>query len=224
MDETGNRPPAGILLLDNHWITKSALRNALMAAVGLEIVGEVADPEEAAAALASGLAPDIVVFTEANDPTIVLNRITEGSPGWPVRAVMIGGNGIPAALALRCAAAGSLPWTTSEQEFVSAVRLVAAGHSISSRPRDDDGPQVGRPEVVHNGFALTSRECDVLLLLAKGYTNAEISAGLGLGESTVKSHVQNLLNKLGARNRVSAAIYAYETGLMRPDGAVRFSA
>jgi DNA-binding NarL/FixJ family response regulator len=147
------------------------------------------------------------------------------APEWPVKAVMVGGDGIPTELALRCASVGSLPWTVSEQEFVSAVRLVAAGHSVLSRHRDDGASrQPARLEAVRGEYALTTRECDVLLLVAKGFTNAEISAGLGLGESTVKSHVQNVLNKLGARNRVSAAIYAYEVGLMRPDGAVRFSA
>jgi DNA-binding NarL/FixJ family response regulator len=224
MTET-NRDVAGVLLLDGHWITKTALGMALAAADGLKILNEVADPGEAAEALAAGPVPDVVVFTEANDPTIVINRIAEAAPGWPIRALMIGGNGIPAALSLRCASTGSLPWATGEQEFVSAVRLVAAGHSISARPRDDDvpGQPPGRIDMAHDS-TLTTRECDVLLLLAKGYTNAEISTGLGLGESTVKSHVQNLLNKLGARNRVSAAIYAYETGLMRPDGPVRFTA
>lgn len=225
-DTTGSEEQARVLLLDNHWITRTALRMALAGADGLTLLGEAADCDEAVAALSSRPAPHIIVFTEANDPTIVLGRLTEGVPDWPIRAVMIGGNGIPAGLAVRCASTGSLPWTTSEQEFVSAVRLVAAGHSISSRHRDDGagGAQHGRLEAVHNEHSLTTREFDVLLLLAKGYTNAEISAGLGLGESTVKSHVQNLLNKLGARNRVSAAIYAYEAGLMRTDGAVRFSA
>jgi DNA-binding NarL/FixJ family response regulator len=210
----GTRTAAGILLLDDHWITATALRTALAAADGLRIVGEAADSAAAAAALAAGLAPDVVVFTEANHPAAVLDKLTTAAPDWPVRVVLLGGAAIPAALALRCASAGSLPWTTSEQEFVSAVRLVAAGHNISSRARDDDRPAPTRPKTTHDGEPLTARECDVLLLLANGHTNAEISATLGLGESTVKSHVQNLLSKLGARNRVSAAIYAYQTGLM----------
>ena len=221
MDDTGT---AAVLLFDNHWITKTALRDALVAADGLRICAEAGDFDEVAVVLSGAPAPDVVVFTEANDPTIVLSRITDAAPEWPVKAVMVGGDGIPSELALRCASVGSLPWTASEQEFVSAVRLVAAGHSVISRHRGDDGRQQGRFEAARGEYALTTRECDVLLLVAKGFTNAEISAGLGLGESTVKSHVQNVLNKLGARNRVSAAIYAYEVGLMRPNGSVRFSA
>lgn len=227
MDDTGtgNGEHAAVLLFDNHWITKSALRDALAAADGLRICAEAGDFDEAAIVLSGVPAPDVVVFTEANDPTIVLSRITDAAPEWPVKAVMIGGDGIPSELSLRCASVGSLPWTASEQEFVSAVRLVAAGHSVISRHRGEDGGrQQGRFEAARGEYALTTRECDVLLLVAKGFTNAEISAGLGLGESTVKSHVQNVLNKLGARNRVSAAIYAYEVGLMRPNGSVRFSA
>src|ERR1700754_2556712 len=221
MDDTGT---AAVLLFDNHCITKTALRDALVAADGLRICAEAGDFDEVAVVLSGAPAPDVVVFTEANDPTIVLSRITDAAPEWPVKAVMVGGDGIPSELALRCASVGSLPWTASEQEFVSAVRLVAAGHSVISRHRGDDGRQQGRFEAARGEYALTTRECDVLLLVAKGFTNAEISAGLGLGESTVKSHVQNVLNKLGARNRVSAAIYAYEVGLMRPNGSVRFSA
>jgi DNA-binding NarL/FixJ family response regulator len=225
MDDSGSghEDQAGVLLLDSHWITRTALRMALASADGLKLLGEVVDCDEAAAALSSSPVPDIVVFTEGNDPTIVISRLADAAPGRPIRALMIGGDGIPSTHAVRCASTGSLPWTASEQEFVSAVRLVAAGHSISSRSREDaqSGPRFGSGP---NDHALTTRECDVLVLLARGYTNAEISAGLGLGESTVKSHVQNLLSKLGARNRVSAAIYAYEAGLMRPDGAVRFPA
>lgn len=218
---------AGVLLYDNHWITKTALREALATADGLRIVAETGDLDEVATALCGRPAldvPDVIVFTEAADPTIVLSRVTGVAPDWPIKVVMIGGNGIPTELAVRCASVGSLPWTASEQEFVSAVRLVAAGHSVLSRHRDDTDRQPARIEAVRGEYALTTRECDVLLLVAKGFTNAEISAGLGLGESTVKSHVQNVLNKLGARNRVSAAIYAYEVGLMRPNGSVRFSA
>jgi DNA-binding NarL/FixJ family response regulator len=226
MDHTGAGigEHAGVLLYDNHWITKTALRNALTAVDGLRIVAETGDLDEAAAMLSGSPAPDVIVFTEANDPTIVLSRVTEVAPDWPIKVVMVGGEGVPTELALRCASVGSLPWTASEQEFVSAVRLVAAGHSVLSRHRDDASRQPARLEAVRGEYALTTRECDVLLLVAKGFTNAEISAGLGLGASTVKSHVQSVLNKLGARNRVSAAIYAYEVGLMRPDGAVRFSA
>ncbi|HEV7651788.1 MAG TPA: response regulator transcription factor [Actinophytocola sp.] len=228
MDHTGAGigEHAGVLLYDNHWITKTALRNALTGVDGLRIAAETGDLDEVGTAVSGRPAPDVIVFTEAKDPTIVLSRVTEVAPDWPVKVVMVGGQGIPAELAVRCASVGSLPWTAGEQEFVSAVRLVAAGHSVIARHRDDGSGmrQPGRLEAVRGEYALTTRECDVLLLVAKGFTNAEISAGLGLGESTVKSHVQNVLNKLGARNRVSAAIYAYEVGLMRPNGSVRFSA
>src|ERR1700754_1783673 len=136
MDDTGT---AAVLLFDNHCITKTALRDALVAADGLRICAEAGDFDEVAVVLSGAPAPDVVVFTEANDPTIVLSRITDAAPEWPVKAVMVGGDGIPSELALRCASVGSLPWTASEQEFVSAVRLVAAGHSVISRHRGDDG-------------------------------------------------------------------------------------
>jgi len=228
-DTTDNRGRVGrraeVLLLDNHWITTIALRTSLTTADGLRLVAEAADCDEAAAAVSAEL-PDVIVFTDANDPAVVFDRIMEVAPHWPVKAVMLGGNGIPAPLALRCSATGSLPWNAGEQEVLSAVRLVAAGHSISARHRGrtvtEPGPR--RLGMEYHDYALTTRESDVLLLLSKGYTNAEISALLGLGESTVKSHVQNLLNKLGVRNRVEATVYTYETGLVQPGGTTRFSA
>jgi DNA-binding NarL/FixJ family response regulator len=125
--------------------------------------------------------------------------------------------------ALRAGASGFLLKDAPTQEVVDAVRSVAAGDAVLSptvtRQLLD---QVGRrlpapvsrsPEALAE---LTDREREVLRMLAAGLSNAELAEALYLSEATVKTHVSNLLGKLGLRDRVQAVIYAYETGLISP--------
>lgn len=211
--------PARVLLLDEHWITRAALRGALADAVDLEITAEATDCDEAISLLCNaGVTADVLVFTGATDPAHLCSRLADALPQWPVGLLMIGGDGFPESLGRRYAAAGWgwLPQSAAEKHFIAAARLIAAGHCIAPGPSNATN---GRHDALIE--ALTARELDVLRLLAEGCTNAEISGQLQLGESTVKSHVQNLLNKLGARNRVSAAIYAYEVGLVHMERQTR---
>jgi DNA-binding NarL/FixJ family response regulator len=125
--------------------------------------------------------------------------------------------------ALRAGASGFLLKDAPVDELVRAVRTVAAGDAqlspaVTKRLLD----QVARrlpAAVSHDSSALadlTEREREVLRLLAAGMSNAEISAALVVSEPTVKSHVSNVLQKLGLRDRVQAVIYAYENGLVAP--------
>jgi DNA-binding NarL/FixJ family response regulator len=217
--KTAAECPARVLLLDEHWITRAALRGALADTADLEITAEATNTDEAISLLCTaGVSADVVVFTGATDPAQLCSRLAEALPQWPVGLLMIGGDGFPESLGRRYAPAGWgwLPQSAAEKHFIAAARLIAAGHCIAPGPST----------VVNGRFAaviesLTAREVDVLRLLADGCTNAEISTRLQLGESTVKSHVQNLLNKLGARNRVSAAIHAYEIGLVHLERQAR---
>ena len=125
--------------------------------------------------------------------------------------------------ALRAGASGFLLKDAPTREVVDAVRAVAAGDAVLApavtRQLLD---QVGRrlPAAVSrtpDGLAeLTDREQEVLRMLAVGMSNAEIARGLVVSEPTVKTHVSNLLGKLGLRDRVQAVIYAYESGLITP--------
>jgi DNA-binding NarL/FixJ family response regulator len=125
--------------------------------------------------------------------------------------------------ALRAGASGFLLKDAPTREVVEAVRAVAAGDAVLApavtRQLLD---QVGRrlPAAVSrtpDGLAeLTDREQEVLRMLAVGMSNAEIARGLVVSEPTVKTHVSNLLGKLGLRDRVQAVIYAYESGLITP--------
>lgn len=123
--------------------------------------------------------------------------------------------------ALRAGASGFLLKDATAEELVETVRVVAAGHSSLA-------PAVTRrvieafastaepnPELIALLTSLTEREIDVLRKLAAGHSNADIARLLYLGESTVKTHVSNLLAKLDIRDRVQAVIFAYESGLIR---------
>jgi DNA-binding NarL/FixJ family response regulator len=124
--------------------------------------------------------------------------------------------------ALRAGASGFLLKDATGADLVAAVRVVAAGDALLApsvtrrliadfaRQRPPDRP---RPEAL---AALTPRETEVLTLIARGQSNAEITRSLVLAEETVKTHVSRILAKLGLRDRVQAVVLAYESGLVRP--------
>ena len=127
--------------------------------------------------------------------------------------------------ALRAGASGFLLKDAPPEQLVNAIRVVAAGEALlapsitrrvieeyARRPPSRDGVP---PELVD----LTAREIEVLKLIARGCSNAEIAKDLYLGETTVKTHVARILQKLNLRDRVQAVVLAYETGLVQPGGA-----
>ena len=125
--------------------------------------------------------------------------------------------------ALRAGAAGFILKDTPPDQLVDAIRVVAAGDELCSRRRSPgDCSRKSCTGCPRNGAVppelseLTAREHEILLLIARGCSNAEIAAELFLSELTVKSHVSHVLGKLGLRDRVQAVILAYETGLVTP--------
>jgi DNA-binding NarL/FixJ family response regulator len=121
-------------------------------------------------------------------------------------------------------AKGVLDSQASPERIIAAVRMIAAGYRLviptagtaapaPAVPVDPPRPETSGIDLVTSG--ITRRERDVLQLIIRGYSNAEISEALFLSESTVKSHVQRMLDKLALRNRVHAVIYAYEKGIVR---------
>ena len=125
---------------------------------------------------------------------------------------------------LRAGASGFLLKDAPADQLVAGIRVVAAGDAllapavtrrlIEEFARRPTPPPEGPAELAE----LTAREREILTLIARGLTNTEIAADLVLGESTVKTHVGNILSKLALRDRVQAVVLAYETGLVRPGG------
>ena len=123
--------------------------------------------------------------------------------------------------ALRAGASGFLLKDAPEERLTTAIRVVAEGGSlfapsVTRRLIEEFARRAPRPTV--DLGALTDREREVLGQVARGLSNAEIAAELGLSEHTVKTHVARVLTKLGVRDRVQAVVLAYESGMVRPAG------
>jgi DNA-binding NarL/FixJ family response regulator len=123
--------------------------------------------------------------------------------------------------ALRNGASGFLLKDTPPEDLVRAIRVVAAGDallapSVTRRLIEDVSRTRAQPVVPPGMATLTDREREVLGLVARGLSNAEIAGALVLGETTVKTHVGRVLTKLGLRDRVQAVVLAYESGLVTP--------
>lgn len=179
---------------------------------GMVVVGEHRPGPGVFATLAARH-PDVVLLhgLAATESAPILNAVRR--LGRVVRVLSIGvRDGEPGPDVDGCVC-GALPAWASPEEVVAAVRVAAAGFTL--RRAEDltvTLPPDGRATAKRDG--LSDRECDVLALVAKGMSNAEVAESLTVSEHTVKSHVQNLLSKLGLRNRIHAVIYAFETGLV----------
>jgi DNA-binding NarL/FixJ family response regulator len=210
-----------VVIADDQPMMRAGFKAVLEATGSIEVVAEAATGEEAVAA-ARRHDPDVVLM-DIRMPDLDGIEATRRLPGHRVLILTTFGLDEYIIEALRAGASGFLLKDAPTQEVVDAVRAVAAGDAVLApavtRQLLD---QVGRrlPAAVSRAperlAELTDREQQVLRMLAAGLSNAEISAALVLSEATVKTHVSNLLGKLGLRDRVQAVIYAYETGLVEP--------
>ena len=209
-----------VLLADDQALVRGGFRLILDAEADIDVVAEAADGEEAVAR-AVETTPDLVLIDirmpkldgiEATrqllaqlDVTRVLILTTFDLDEYVVDA-------------FRAGASGFMLKTAPPQQLVAAVRTVHAGDALlapaSTRRLIEQFAHPRRDAAVVDD--LTAREHDVIRLLARGLTNAEIANQLVVEPSTVKSHVASLLAKLGLRDRVQAVVYAYETGIVRP--------
>jgi DNA-binding NarL/FixJ family response regulator len=201
-----------VQVVGNDVLARHGVLTALTDEPGMVVVGNHRPGPGVFATLAARY-PDVVLLhglTEA-DAAGVLAAVRQA--GRVIRVLTIGvrdGESVPDVDGCVC---GSLPVWATPEEVVAAVRMAAAGYAL--RLADEDGQVIslaGRETAQRAG--LSDRECDVLSLVAQGLSNAEIAADLTVSEHTVKSHMQNLLSKLGLRNRIHAVIYAFETGLV----------
>ncbi|MBE8470801.1 response regulator [Streptomyces justiciae] len=218
--------PVTVLLVDDEPLVRAGLRAVLEAQPDIEVVGEAADGA-AVIPLVRQLRPDVVAMDvrmpllDGIEATRAVLRTVAEPP--KILVVTTFENDEYVYEALRAGADGFLLKRARPAEIVHAVRLVAEGESLlfpasvrrlAAEYGEGDGNRAAR--AVMERAQLTEREAEVLRLMARGLSNAEIAERLVVGTETVKSHVSAVLAKLGARDRTQAVIAAYESGFVAP--------
>ncbi|MCL3993186.1 response regulator [Streptomyces lavenduligriseus] len=214
-----------VLIADDQQMVRQGFTVLLNAQSDIEVIGQAVDGRDAIARTAE-LAPDVVLM-DIRMPELggieATRRITEDHPA--VRVLVLTTFDLDEYVydALRAGASGFLLKDASADQLAEAVRVVAAGDAllapgitrrlIAEFSRLDGG---GRAPLRRRVGELTERETEVLALIARGLSNAEIAERLVVAEQTVKTHVGRILVKLGLRDRTQAAVYAYESGVVRP--------
>ncbi|MFG2338873.1 response regulator transcription factor [Streptomyces yangpuensis] len=219
--------PIKVMIADDQMMVRQGFTVLLNAQPDIEVVGQAVDGADAVAKVAE-LAPDVVLMDirmpgmGGIEATSVITRV----PGAAVKVLVLTTFDLDEYVyeALRAGASGFLLKDASADQLAEAVRVVAAGEALLSpnitKRLITEFSRLGAPRAPSRARidALTERETEVLSLIAQGLSNAEISEHLVLAEQTVKTHVSRILVKLGLRDRTQAAVFAYETGLVRPTG------
>jgi len=225
-----------VLLVDDQELVRAGFRIILQSEPGIEVVGEAANG-----------ADGIRLATELNPDVVCMDVQMPGMDGLAATRAIVAQASVASRVlilttfdrddylfdALSAGASGFLLKTASPENLVEAVQVLARGDALLS-------PSVTRRVIEQFGAGttptgsirtvaaapgetaladLTDRERGVLVLLAQGRSNAEIAAELFVGEATVKTHVSNVLSKLGVRDRIQAVVYAYEHGFVERGGA-----
>jgi DNA-binding NarL/FixJ family response regulator len=212
-----------VLIADDQALVRVGLRKILEIEPDTTVVGEAADGAEAVRE-AGRLAPDVVLMDirmPVLDGIEATRRIVAAQPEAKVLVLTTFGLDGYVFEALRAGASGFMLKDAPAEEIAAAVRIVAGGDALLApaitrsvvaefaRQRPSPTPPATLAE-------LTTREREVLELLARGMSNAEICDRLVVTEATTKTHVARILQKLGLRDRIQAVIYAYEAGLVTP--------
>jgi DNA-binding NarL/FixJ family response regulator len=217
-----------VVLVDDEAMIRTGLRLVLEAESDIEVVGEAADGAQAVTA-AAALRPDVILMDVRMprlDGLAATQQILAANSTVKVVVLTTFNEDSYVRDALRLGASGFLLKVAPPERLVDAIRVAANGDALldplvtrqviaafASNMRDppaaDPPPALGQ---------LTVREAEVLRMLARGKSNAEIAADLVVGDATVKTHVARVLMKLGLRDRVQAVIYAYEHRLVQPGG------
>lgn len=206
-----------VVVADDQQIVREGLVALLKLMDGVQVVGAASDGAQAVQLVAEGNAD--VVLMDLRMPVLdgvgATRRITADHPEVAVLVLTTYADDESIALALRAGARGYLTKDAGRVEIGAALRATAAGQSTFD-------PEVSRRLVAalaadktpaSRSDGLTSRETEVLRLIARGLSNAEIATTLFIGEATVKTHINNTFAKIGARHRAEAVRYAYRNGL-----------
>lgn len=216
-----------VMLVDDQELVRSGFRIILDSEPGVEVVAEAANGIEAVA-LAAEHSPDVICMDvempemdgiEASRQ-ILRNGEAAGSGAPSVLILTTFGHERYLFDALAAGVSGFLLKTSRAEQLIDAVRTLASGHALlgadvtravmeRAAERNDNAPapETSRAKAIAEA-GLTERESEVLGLVAAGKSNAEIAAELHLGEATVKTHVSNVLQKLGVRDRIQAIVWA----------------
>jgi len=221
-----------VLLADDQPLVRTGFRMILEVEDDIEVVGEASDGADAVRQAAT-LRPDLVVMDiqmPVQDGIAATALITAAATS---RVLILTTFHLDENVfgALQAGASGFLLKDTDATKLVEAIRIVHAGEAIVAPAvtrrllerfarhlpaQDGDGHDAGRAAAVRRALeGLSARETEVLALVARGLSNAEIASELFVTETTVKSHVHHMLTKLGARDRVQLVVLAYEAGVVR---------
>ncbi|NEA99032.1 response regulator transcription factor [Streptomyces sp. SID13726] len=218
-----------VLVVDDQALRRLGHRLHLESQPDVTVVGEAATSQEAIS-LAAQLRPTVAVLSAHQDFTDSLGAIRglttseEAASSRPRPRILLlatTADHAQACAALAAGADGFLLHDALPEELTAAVRALAAGHAMISpvltRALIDTVLQYAPTSVQNCELGtLTAREREVLTAVATGASNFEIADHLSIARTTVKCHVSSILTKIGARDRVQAVIFAYETGLVRP--------
>ena len=215
-----------VLVVDDQSLVRAGFVKLVEFESDLRVVGEVGDGFEVVEAVVR-TRPDVVLMDirmPRLDGIEATRRIRAGRAAPRVLVLTTYDLDEYVFDAIKAGASGFLLKDAPADQLVAGIRVVAAGDAllapavtrrlIEEVARRPSPPPEGPAELAE----LTAREREILTLMARGLTNTEIAADLVLGESTVKTHVGNILSKLALRDRVQAVVLAYETGLVRPGG------
>ncbi|MGW0998498.1 response regulator [Streptomyces sp. NPDC002520] len=224
---TSGTGPIRVLIADDQQMVRQGFTVLLNTQPDIEVIGQAVDGRDAIAKVGE-LKPDVVLM-DIRMPELggieATGRITEDHPG--IRVLVLTTFDLDEYVydALRAGASGFLLKDASADQLAEAVRVVAAGDAllapgvtrrlIAEFSRLDGSRRAPLKQRVG---VLTERETEVLALIAQGLSNAEIAERLVVAEQTVKTHVGRILVKLGLRDRTQAAVFAYESGVIRPGG------
>ena len=213
-----------VLLVDDQAMVRAGIHMILEAETDIRVIGETEDGAKAVVS-AHKLKPDVVLM-DIQMPLMngleATRQITQ-THGNTCRILILTTFERDDYVfeALRAGASGFILKNAPPEDLIAAVRVVAEGNallapSVTRRIINEFAQRIPRVDLKAGLSSLTEREIEVMRLIAKGKTNAEIAADLFVGETTVKTHISNLFAKLDLRDRVQAVVYAYESGLIQP--------
>ena len=231
MNKVADQPPT-VVIADDQTLVRGGFRLILNSA-GIPVVAEASDGKEAVAA-ALKYRPDVMLMDirmPEMDGLEATRRILASRPGQDMRIIILTTFDLDQYVyaALAAGASGFLLKDVSPEHLIAAVQLVRSGDallapSITRRLVErfaGQQPALASAQADSDLSALTPRELEVLVLIARGLSNAELASALTVSEATAKTHVARILAKLQLRDRVQAVVLAYETGLVSPGGISR---